>query len=89
MSWDRSQASRWPPPRGREKDTLLSCSICGEEDWINFETRLGEWPVCCEKEMEIVESIESIVTAEIEHDELLRKPKVRIRSKYSEKRYIP
>lgn len=71
---------------GREKDTLVICNICGKEDWTNFETGMSEgWPICCQEEMEMAESI----ATESKYDRLLKKPKVRIRSKYSEKRYIP
>lgn len=71
----------------REKDTLMLCDICGKEDSVNLQKTMSKgWPVCCGKEMEIAESV---MEKDSRYDEMLKKPKVRIRSKYHEKRYIP
>ena len=65
--------------RRRDKDTLVICNTCGKEEWADFKS----WPTCCGEEMEIAGFTES------RYDRLLKQSRVRIKSKYSERRYIP
>lgn len=71
--------------RRNEKDTLLVCDVCGKEDWVNFQKTISKGlPVCCNQKMEI-----AVSAVDTRYDDMLKKSKVRIRSKYHEKRYIP
>ena len=68
-------------------DTKVTCNYCDNEKWINFNDALsGGWPRCCGYTMEIVNTQSDL---EEEIDKVLAKKKVRLKSKYSERRYIP
>jgi len=72
---------------GSFKDTLVKCNECGKELWVSFDRSMRKgWPKCCGLTMELITTSSDI---ESSVDQIMRKPKVRLRSKYSEKRYIP
>jgi hypothetical protein len=68
-------------------DTKVTCNYCDNEKWISFNDALQKgWPACCGYTMEMTDTQADI---EEEMDKVLAKKKVRLRSKYSERRYIP
>ncbi len=80
-------------PRKRHKrsnidtDTRVECLKCLNSTWINFADALTSgWPRCCGATMIMTNEHADL---EEEMDKVLLKKKVRLRSKFSEKRYIP
>ena len=71
-------------------DTHIIFPECGNDKWVNFESAIvSGWPRCCGQSMDMTDTQPDIDRLADDLISSRKDEKIRIMSKYSERRYIP